>query len=65
MDEAIRALYRVAAELTLCRDVPDPDMPEFRPIGRRATREIIANQNMRAHAIVQAIDDIRATLKSL
>ena len=53
-DEALSELIRVAAELVLCAEIDDPELPEFKPLGRAAVKELVSVNCRRAKRIVIA-----------
>lgn len=64
-ETALSILTRVAAELVLQADLPDPDLSNgtFRPIGKREMRFIRDRMHRRGREIAKAIEMLRKDAK--
>lgn len=55
-DRAKSALISLAADLVKGGGLPDPDLEEFRPMGKQAIRELIRVNKQRAQNLKWAAD---------
>lgn len=63
VDAAISDLISVAAELVRMDGIPDPELSEFKPIGRRTVREIQRANCVRGVRIKTAVDVLRKAME--
>lgn len=59
IDSALHELIQVAAELVICRELPDVHSRDFRPMGKKAVQKLEAEQLRRGRRIRDAVDAIR------